>query len=135
MSDAPKTTDPGKPKPTAQELLADWRLAERIGKTARSASASAGLAVESADAAKAAAASAQAAVMGAAEAVDRAKEASDLASTAAAQASEAAQHTYADAQDDVTRTADILREADALEAEAGDAFRNAQKRGFEKGSS
>ncbi|HEX5829182.1 MAG TPA: hypothetical protein VFY23_16770 [Candidatus Limnocylindrales bacterium] len=119
-------------KPTTQELLAEWRMAERVGNTARSASESAGLAVESADAAKAAAASAQAAVTGAAEAVDRAKEASDLASAAASQASTAAQQVYADAQGDVERTGEILREADALEAEAGDAFREAQKEAFER---
>ena len=119
-------------KPSTQELLADWRMAERIGKTARSAAEAAGLAVESADAAKAAAASAQAAVTGAAEAVDRAKEASDLASAAAGQASEAAQQVYADAKDDVERTGEIAREADALEAEAGDAFREAQREAFAK---
>ena len=124
--------DPKKGKSSAQELLAEWRMAERIGNTARSAAASAGLAVESADAAKAAAASAQDAVTGAAEAVDRAKEASDLASAAAAQASEAAQQVYADAQDDVERTGEIAREAEALEAEAGDAFRDAQRQAFER---
>jgi hypothetical protein len=122
--------DSKKPKPSAQELLADWRTAERIGKTARSAAESAGLAVESADAAKAAAASAQAAVNGAADAVDRAKEASDLASTAASQASNAAQQVYADARDDVERTGEIAREADALESEAGDAYREAQRQAF-----
>lgn len=122
--------DEQKPKPSAQQLLADWRMAERIGKTARSAAESAGLAVESADAAKAAAASAQAAVTGAAEAVDRAKEASDLASAAASQASVAAQQVYADAKDDVDRTGEIAREADALEAEAGDAYREAQNDAF-----
>jgi len=109
-------------KPSAQELLAGWRLAERIGKTARSAAESAGLAVDSADAAKAAAASPQDDVTGAAEAVDRAKEASDLASAAAAQASEAAQQVYAEAQDDVERTSELVIEADAAEAEAGNAF-------------
>ena len=108
------------------------RTAERVGKTARSAAESAGLAVESADSAKAAAASAQAAVAGAAEAVDRAKEASDLASVAAAQASDAARQVYAEAQDDVERTSEIVREAEALEAEAGDAFRDAQKQDFAK---
>lgn len=117
-------------KPSTQELLADWRTAERVGKTARSAADAAGLAVDSADAAKQAAASAQAAVTGAAEAVDRAKEASDLASLAAEQASQAAQQVYADAQDDVERTGELAREADALEAEAGDAFREAQKQAF-----
>ena len=121
-----------KPNPSAQELLADWRAAERLGKTARSAAESAGLAVESADASKAAASSAQAAVAGAAEAVDRAKEASDLASEAAAQASEAAQRVYADAKEDVKRTGEGVREADAIEAEAGDAFREAQREGFAK---
>jgi len=54
-------------------------------------------------------------VTGAAEAVDRAKEASDLASLAAAQALDAAQQIYAEAQDDVWRTGEIVREADALE--------------------
>ena len=34
--------DPKPPKPSAQELLADWRTAERVGKTARSAAESAG---------------------------------------------------------------------------------------------
>ena len=124
--------DSNRPKPSAQELLADWRTAERVGKTARSAAAAAGLAVESANSAKAAATSAQAAVLGAAEAVDRAKEASDLASVAAAQASEAAQLVYADAQEDVERTGEIVREANALEAEAGDTFRKAQRQGFTK---
>lgn len=117
-------------KPSAQELLADWRTAERVGRTARSAARAAGLEVETANSAKAAAASAQAAVAGAAEAVDRAKEASDLASAAAAQASEAAQQVYAEAQEDVERTADVVREADALEADAGEAFRKAQQAGF-----
>ena len=126
------TVDPKKVKPSAQELLADWRLAERLGKTARSAAEAAGLAVESADAAKASAASAQSAVAGAAEAVDRAKEASDLASVAASQASAAAEQVYADAQDDVERTGEIARQADALEADAGDAFREAQKQAFAK---
>ena len=126
------TVDAKKPKPSAQDLLADWRTAERVGKTARSAAESAGLAVESADSAKAAAASAQAAVAGAAEAVDRAKEASDLASVAAAQASEAAQQVYAEAQEDVERTSEIVREATALEVEAGDAFREAQRQDFAK---
>jgi phage host-nuclease inhibitor protein Gam len=51
---------------------------------------------------------------------------------AAAQASEAAQQVYAEAQEDVERTGEIVREADALEAEAGDAFRKAQKQGFAK---
>jgi hypothetical protein len=124
--------DSQKGKQSAQELLADWRLAERLGKTARSAADAAGLAVESADAAKAAAASAQAAVTGAAEAVDRAKEASDLASVAASQASAAAEQVYADAREDVERTGEIAREADALEVEAGDAFREAQKEAFAK---
>ena len=50
-------------KPSAQDLLAEWRAAERMGKTARSAAEAAGLAVESADAAKAAASSAQAAAV------------------------------------------------------------------------
>lgn len=120
------------PKPSAKELLADWRTAERVGKTARSAAESAGLAVVSANSAKAAAASAQAAVTGAAEAVDRAKEASDLASDAVDQASKAAQQVYADAQDDVERTGEIVQEAEALEAEAGDAFREAQRHDFAK---
>lgn len=120
-------------KPSAQELLADWRQAERLGKTARSAADAAGLAVQSADAAKAAATSAQAAVTGAAEAVDRAKAASDLASRAATQASDAAQQVYADAQDDVERTGELAREADAVEAEAGDAFRAAQRHDFDRG--
>jgi hypothetical protein len=71
-------------------------------------------------------------VTGAAEAVDRAKEASDLASVAAAQASEAAEHVYAEAQEDVERTGEIVREANALEVEAGDAFREAQRQGFAK---
>ena len=124
--------DPRRPKPTAQELLADWRTAERVGKTARSAAEAASLAVQSADSAKAAAISAQAAVTGAAAAVDRAKEASDLASVAAAQASEAAQHVYAEAKDDVHRTGEVVREANALEAEAGDAFREAQRQDFAK---
>ena len=118
------------PKPSAAELLADWRVAERIGNTARSAAEAAGLAVESADSAKSAASSAQDAVASAAKAVNRAKEASDLASVAAAQASEAAQQVYADAKEDVERTTEILREADALEADAGDSFREAQKREF-----
>jgi hypothetical protein len=120
------------PRASAKELLEDWRTAERLGKTARSAAESAGLAVVSADSAKAAAASAQAAVAGAAEAVDRAKEASDLASVAAAQASEAAQQVYADAQEDVERTGEIAHDAELLEAEAGDAFREAQKHDFAK---
>ena len=124
--------DTKKIKPSAQELLADWRIAERLGKTARSAAESAGLAVESADLAKAAAASAQNAVTGAAEAVDRAKEASDLASAAAAQASDAAQRVYAEAQVDVERTSELVIEADAAEAEAGNAFREAQKAGVGK---
>lgn len=124
--------DPKPAKPSAQELLADWRTAERVGKTARSAADAAGLAVDSADAAKAAASSAQAAVTGAAEAVDRAKEASDLASVAAGQASEAAQKIYAEAQHDVERTGELVREANALEAEAGDAYREAQRQDFAK---
>jgi hypothetical protein len=37
---------------------------------------------------------------------------------------------YADAQDDVARTGEIAREADAQEAEAGDAFREAQRQAF-----
>lgn len=102
-----------------------WILAPRLPEPE-------GLAVESADAAKAAAASAQAAVSGAAEAVDRAKEASDLASAAAGQASEAAQHVYAEAQEDVERTGEIAREANALEAEAGGAYRKAQNEAFER---
>ena len=124
--------DPKQSKPSTKELLADWRMAERIGDTARSAAEAAGLAVESADAAKAAAASAQAAVTGAAEAVDRAKEASDLASAAASQASDAAQQVYADAQEDVERTGEIAREANALVTEAGDAYREAQSQAFER---
>lgn len=124
--------DTKRTKASAQELLADWRMAERVGDTARSAAQSANLAVESADAAKAAAASAQAAVTGAAEAVDRAKEASDLASVAATQASDAAQQVYLEASDDVQRTGELVREADALEVEAGDAFRDAQRLAFER---
>ena len=119
-------------KPSAQDLLAEWRAAERVGRTARSAADAAALAVESADAAKSAASAAQAAVRDAADAVDLAKEASDLASVAASQASEAAQHVYAEAQEDVERTGEIVREADALETEAGDAFREAQRQGFAK---
>jgi hypothetical protein len=120
------------PKPSAKELLDDWRTAERVGKTARSAAESAGLAVVSANSAKAAAAQAQAAVTGAAEAVDRAKEASDLASVAATQASKAAQQVYADALDDVERTSENVHDAEALETEAGDAFREAQRHDFAK---
>jgi hypothetical protein len=119
-------------KPSAQDLLAEWRTAERLGKTARSAADAAGLAVESADAAKAAATSAQVAVNSAAEAVDRAKAASDLASVAATQASEAAEQIYADARADVERTGEIVRESAVAEAEAGDAFREAQRQGFAK---
>jgi hypothetical protein len=120
------------PRASAADLLADWRTAERLGTTARSAAESAGLAVESADAAKLAAASAQDAVLGAAQAVDRAKEASDLASVAAAQASEAAEQVYADAQHDVERTGKAMREADAIEADAADAFREGQRQWFAK---
>jgi hypothetical protein len=119
-------------KSTAADLLAEWRAAERLGDTARSAAESAGLAVESADAAKLAASSAQDAVLGAAQAVDRAKEASDLASVAAAQASQAAQQVYADARHDVQRTGEALREADAIEADAAEAFREGQRQGFGK---
>jgi hypothetical protein len=129
---ADSTEAAARPKATAADLLADWRTAERLGDTARSAAESAGLAVEAADAAKLAAAASQEAVSGAAQAVDRAKEASDLASIAAGQASEAAQQVYADAQDDVERTGEAVREADAIEADAADAFREGQRHGFGK---
>lgn len=63
-----------KPKPgMAQDLLDDWRAAERESDGARAAVEVAGLAVETADAAKAAAAESEAAVTAAGEAVERAK--------------------------------------------------------------
>jgi hypothetical protein len=51
---------------------------------------------------------------------------------AAGQASEAAQQVYAEATEDVARTSEIVREAESLEAEAGDAYREAQKQAFAK---
>ncbi len=43
-----------------------------------------------------------------------------------------AQLVYADAQEDVERTGEIARQAEALETEAGDAYRDAQKQAFQR---
>jgi hypothetical protein len=115
---------------SARELLDEWRLAERMGNTARSAAEVAALAVDAADAAKAAAGEAQVSVDTAADAVNRAKEASDLAASAARRASTAAELIYAEAQDDKERTAELLDGAEAAEAEAADAYRDAQTQKF-----
>lgn len=121
----------GKPKPRmAEELLADWRAAERESEGARTAEGVAGLAVETADAAKAAAAESEAAVTSAAAAVEHAKVASDLARTAAAQASKAAQMIHAEATDAEERAAETVEEAEADRSRAAQAFREAQARGF-----
>jgi hypothetical protein len=115
---------------SARELLDEWRLAERMGNTARSAAEVASLAVDAADAAKAAAGEAQVSVDTAAAAVNRAKEASDLAASAARRASSAAELIYADARDDKERTAELLDGAETAEAEAADAYRDAQRQKF-----
>jgi hypothetical protein len=119
---------------SARELLDEWRLAERMGNTARSAAEVASLAVEAADAAKAAAGEAQVSVDTAAEAVNRAKDASDLAASAARRASGAAELIYAEAQDDKERTAALLDGAENAEAEAAGAYRDAQRQNFAKPS-
>src|SRR5215217_903763 len=120
-----------KPKPgMAQDLLADWRAAERESDGARTAVEVAGLAVETADAAKAAAAQSEAAVTAAGEAVERAKEASDLARTAATHATKAAQLIHAEAAAAEERAVETVDEADAGRSRAANAFRDAQARGF-----
>jgi hypothetical protein len=115
---------------SARELLDEWRLAERMGNTARSAAEVAALAVEAADAAKAAAGEAQVSVDTAADAVNRAKEASDLAASAAHRAATAADLIYAEAQEDKERTAELLDGAETAEAEAADAYHEAQRQKF-----
>src|SRR5687768_16419656 len=117
---------------SAQELLADWRAAEREGNAARTAAEVAGLAVETADAAKAAAAESETAVTAAAEAVERARDASDLAKTAASHATKAAQMIHAEAKKDEERTAATVEDADVERERAAQAFRDAQQRGFPK---
>lgn len=114
----------------AEELLAEWRAAERESEGARAAAGAAGLAVETADTAKAAAAESEAAVMAAAEAVERAKQASDLARSAAAQASKAAQMIHAQATNAEEQAVETVEEADADRSRAAQAFRDAQARGF-----
>jgi hypothetical protein len=118
---------------SAQELLADWRAAERVGDAARTAAEIAGLAVDTADAAKAAAAESETAVTAAAKAVERAKKASDLAKTAASHATKAAKLIHAEAMKDEERTAAGVEDADVERRRAADAFRDAQRRGFPKG--
>ena len=120
-----------KPKPgLAQNLLNEWRAAERESDGARTAVEVAGLAVETADAAKLAAAESEAAVTSAGQAVERAKEASDLARTAAIHATSAAQLIHAEATHAEERALDTVDEADADRVRAAAAFREAQSRGF-----
>jgi hypothetical protein len=114
----------------AQNLLADWRAAERESESARTAVEVAGLAVETADAAKAAAAESEAAVTAAGEAVERAKDASDLAREAANHATKAAGMIYVEATRAEERAVETVEEADTDRSRAADAFREAQARGF-----
>lgn len=120
-----------KPKPgMAEDLLADWRAAERESEGARTAVEVAGLAVETADAAKAAAAESEAAVTAAGEAVERAKDASDLARIAATHATKAARMIHAEATEAEERAIQTGGQADADRSRAADAFKEAQARGF-----
>lgn len=117
---------------SASELLADWRSAERDSVAAHEAASVAARAVTAAAAAEDAAVEAESAARLATDAAARAKEAAERAKNAASQAAVAAQQAADTTEDDHTRAAKTVLDADKAEAEARDRFHAAQEGGFPK---
>jgi hypothetical protein len=115
-------TDAGR-KPTAAELLGTWRAAEREVVAAR----------ESADTATVAADAADDAVIAAKETGDAARlstEAAQLVERSAIRTAEVAEAAARVAQKEKLESEEPLVESVQVAAEAGDAYRDAQREGF-----
>lgn len=120
------------PRETASELLAIWRAAGRDTVAARAAAAVAKMALAAATAAQEAADEVEVAAEAATEAAERARGAAAKAKSAAAQAAEAAQLALQTAQGDKVRANHDVEIADGAEAEAREAFHDAEAEGFGK---
>lgn len=118
MTDAPRN-------PTAAELLGSWRAAEREVVAAR----------ESADTATLAAAAADDAVVAARETGDAARlstKAAQLVERSAIRTAEVAEAAARVAQKEKLESEEPLEESAQVAADAGDAYRDAQREGFPK---
>jgi len=117
---------------SAEELLADWRAAERDSVAAHDAASVAARAVTAAATAEDAAMEAETAAREATEAAARAKDAAERAKAAASKAAETAQKAADTTEDDQARADKTVLDADQAEAAARDRFHAAQESGFPK---
>lgn len=112
-------------KPAASELLGDWRAADRELVAAK----------ESADIATAAAAAAEEAIAAARETKEAAQlsvKAAHRAELSAIRTTETAEMTARVVQRDKAQSEEALRESAQAEADAGNAYKEAQRQGFPK---
>jgi hypothetical protein len=117
---------------SAEELLADWRSAERDSVAAHNAASVAARAVSAAATAEEAALEAESAAREATDAAARAKEAAERAKTAASQAALTAQQAADTTEDDQAKADQTALDADHAEGQARDRFHAAQDDGFPK---
>ena len=113
------------PDETAEDLLADWRVAARDTVAARGAAHVAALALAAATAAEEAAAEVESAALAAALAVDRARQAISRARQAAQEAAIVAKMAISGAEGDEARAAADVVSAEHAEQVASDRFHDA----------
>lgn len=118
----------------AQNLLADWRAAERDTVAAKQAVRVAELALNSAQAAEVAAAETEAAAQAAVDAVTSAARSAERARVSANLAAEAARVLTAGAEGEMARATHEVDLAEGAETAARDRFHEAQARDFKKES-
>jgi hypothetical protein len=121
-----------RPDETVHERLTHWRVAERGTMAARAAQRVADLALAAAHEAEEASLEAEAAARAAAEAATRAQAAAQRTKTAAANVAVAAQLAKAAAAGDQVRANQDVKEAEAAETWARDAFHESERKIFPK---